>query len=76
MLLGMADQPHTRSLLQKLTGRTVHDRKDVNLPLEGSVIPKSRWPQKPDVAGAFRKAGKGYQQLKELTAKSRSASKR
>lgn len=46
--------------------------KDVNLPLEGSVIPESRRPKKPEELG--REIGKGFRQLRELTKTSRSQS--
>ena len=48
--------------------------KDVNLPLEGSAVPESKRPLTPEETG--RRIGKGFRQLRELTSKSRSQSKR
>jgi hypothetical protein len=47
--------------------------RDIELPAEGKRDP--RLPAKPDVRGAFRQAGKGLKQARELSQKSRSQSK-
>ncbi len=50
---------------------------DIELPAQGRRDPRLPRPaEKPDVMGAFKQAGKGLQQLRSLTASSRSPSKR
>lgn len=60
------DDP-TAGLRARLTrpGRSAPG-KDVNLPLEGSVVPASKRPVKPDVLGAVSKAAEGFKAVRKL----------
>lgn len=50
---------------------------DIELPAQGRRDPRlPRQAEKPDVMGAFKEAGTGLQQLRSLTASSRSQRKR